>query len=60
MLADEWKIFEKHVNLMFDGSLLGKTEKSKFARLLIWTNDKGREIFETFTFTNQEKNKTEL
>ena len=44
---------------MFDGPLSGETEKSMCAYLVIWTGDKASEFFESFTFMDQEKNKTE-
>ena len=44
-----WNKFEAHVKLMFEGPLSGKPEKQQCAYLLLWTGDRGREVFSTWT-----------
>ena len=56
-LKEAWTRFKNHATLMFEGPLSEKTEKVQCAFLLIWLGDKGRDIFSTFTFTKEEKDK---
>lgn len=44
-LHTEWKRFQQHAELMFQGPLNKQTEAGKCAFLLIWVGDQGREIF---------------
>lgn len=53
-----WLKFETHVILMFAGPLYGKNEKQQCAYLLLWTGEKGRDIYSTWTLdekTEKEK-----
>ena len=43
-----WNRFETHVNLMFNGPLSGKSEKQQCAYLLLWTGEKGQQIYSTW------------
>jgi hypothetical protein len=48
-LPEQWRKFESHVELIFDGPLKEKSEEVKVNYLLLWIGDKGREIRETWT-----------
>ena len=56
-LVDSWKKFQQHVQLIFDGPLKDKDETVKISYLLIWVGDKGRDVYNTWTLTNDEKKK---
>ena len=49
-LAKEWKRFRQHSQFIFDGPLSEKTQKVKVNYLMTYVGDKGREIYETFTW----------
>ena len=49
-LAKEWKRFKQHCQFTFDGPLSDKNEKAKVNYLMTYIGDKGREIYETFTW----------
>jgi hypothetical protein len=43
------------VQLIFDGPLKEKDDAIKISYLLIWVGDKGRDVYNTWTSTNEEK-----
>ncbi|OWF39131.1 hypothetical protein KP79_PYT25202 [Mizuhopecten yessoensis] len=50
-----WKSFRQHVDCMFSGPLLVKTEPEKCAYLMIWSGEKGRNMFTTWNLTEDQK-----
>ena len=50
-----WSHFKQHAELMFTGPLSEKTSAVKCLYLLIWAGEKGRDIFNTWTLTADEK-----
>ncbi len=58
-LNKEWQKFRKHVQFVFDGPLCDKSEKAKVSYLMLYVGEKGREIFETFTFSPAGDNQPE-
>ena len=50
-LDREWSRFKQHCELSFKGPLANKTEPEKVAFLMTFIGDKGREVYETFTWT---------
>lgn len=50
-LPGEWKKFKQHVQLMFSGPLRSKNQAEKCSYLLLWVGEKGRDIFNTWTVT---------
>ena len=55
--VESWKKFQQHVQLIFDGPLKDKDETVKISYLLIWVGDNGRDVYNTWTLTNDEKKK---
>jgi transposase InsO family protein len=49
-LEREWKRFKQHCEFTFKGPLSSKTEIEKVNYLMTFIGDKGREIYETFTW----------
>lgn len=43
-LPETWEKFERHVKLIFQGPLKDKTDEERLAYLLIWVDDKGRDV----------------
>ena len=58
-LTTMWEIFERHIQLVFEGPLKDKTEEEKVAFLLIWVGEKGQDVSQSWTLTNEEKKKLE-
>ncbi|XP_062610827.1 uncharacterized protein K02A2.6-like [Saccostrea cucullata] len=56
-LVDSWKKFQQHVQLIFDGPLKEKDETVKISYLLIWVGDKGCDVYNTWTLSNDNKKK---
>ena len=50
---------ERHIQLIFAGPLKDKTEEEKVAFLLIWVGEKGQDVSQSWTLTNEEKKKLE-
>ena len=46
-LRENWRRFKQHAELMFMGSLKSHSEAEKCNYLLIWSGQKGRDIFNT-------------
>ena len=59
-LHEEWKRFQEHVELMFQGPLDNANEAKKAAYLLIWVDEQGREICRSWNLTNEERKNYEL
>ena len=56
-LPKAWKAFQQHCEFTFGGPLKGKSEEQKCNYLMIWVGDKGREVYNTWTLTNDEAKK---
>ena len=58
-LLETWRKFRQHADLMFDGPLrrLNATERTTY--LLIWVGEKGRDIFNTFDLTPEQRKITD-
>ena len=46
-LRENWRHFKQHAELMFSGPLKSHSEAEKCNYLLIWSGQKGRDIFNT-------------
>lgn len=53
-LPEAWRKFKQHVELMFSGPLKKKGEDEKCSYLLLWVGEKGRDIYNTWTLTEDE------
>ena len=53
-LPEAWGKFKLHVDLMFSGPFKKKGEDEKCSYLLLWVGDKGRDIYNTWTLTEDE------
>jgi hypothetical protein len=51
---EAWKKFRQHVELIFGGPLAEKLEKQKIQYLLLWAGDKGRDVYNTWTLSEEE------
>ena len=58
-LIDAWKKFKQHVELILNGPLKEKEELTKINYLLIWIGDKGRDVYNTWKLTEDEKKSLE-
>ena len=54
-LPDAWRKFRQHVELMFSGPLSAKEEEEKCSYLLLWIGEKGRDVYNTWTLTADER-----
>ena len=54
-LVDTWKKFQQHVDLIFEGPLADKDDKVKITYLLLWIGDKGRDIYNTWKLSEDDK-----
>ncbi|KAL6471840.1 hypothetical protein MHYP_G00204900 [Metynnis hypsauchen] len=54
-LPDAWRKFRQHVELMFSGPLASKKEEERCSYLLLWVGEKGRDVFNTWTLTADER-----
>ena len=59
-LQEEWRKFRQHADLMFAGPLNKNSEAEKCAYLLIWSGEKGREIYNTWDLTVEDSKKLEV
>ena len=50
-----WKSFKSHVEFVFSGPLKGKSEEEKCSYFMIWTGEKGRNMFQTWNHDVIEK-----
>ena len=58
-LPGAYKSFETHCRFMFEGPLKAKSEAEKCAYLMIWLGNKGREVYGTWTLTDDEQKSLE-
>lgn len=56
-LLEAFKKFRQHAELIFQGALAEKTEEVHVTYLLLWIGEKGHEIYNTLTLTNEERKK---
>lgn len=54
-LPEAWRKFKLHVELMFSGPFKKKGEDEKCSYLLIWVGERGRDIYDTWTLTDDER-----
>jgi hypothetical protein len=54
-LPEAWARFKQHVDLMFEGPLAEKEEVIKCKYLLLWSGERGREIYNSWTLTADQK-----
>ena len=54
-LPGSFKKFKEHAQFMFSGPLEKKSEESKCSYVMLWTGEKGRNIFSTWTLSDAEK-----
>ena len=47
-LPEAWKKFLQHVQLIFEGTLNAKSEEEKVSYLLLFVDDKGRNVYNTW------------
>lgn len=47
--------FKTHADFMFGGPLSGKTEEVQCNYLMLWVGEKGRNLFSTWTLTDEQK-----
>ena len=52
-LDEEWKRFRQHCEFTFKGPLATKSEIEKVNYLITYIGDKGREIYDTFTWNRR-------
>ena len=50
-----FKSFKEHFNFMFGGPLKSKSEEEKCNYVMLWAGEKGRNIYSTWTLTNEER-----
>ena len=56
-LRENWRRFKQHAELMFSGPLKSRSEAEKCSYLLIWSSQKGRDIFNTWQNLTQDDKK---
>ncbi|XP_021348815.1 uncharacterized protein K02A2.6-like [Mizuhopecten yessoensis] len=54
-LVEEWRTFIQHAEFWFAGPMSTKSEEEKCNYLMIWIGGKGRDIYSTWTLTEEEK-----
>lgn len=54
-LPTAFKNFKSHCEFMFGGPLKSKNEEEKCNYLMLWVGDKGRDIYSTWTLTEDQK-----
>ena len=54
-LPEAWGRFRQHVELMFEGPLAGKTEEIKCKYLLLWSGERGREVYNSWALDADQK-----
>ena len=50
-----FKSFKEHCNFMFGGPLKSKSEEEKCNYVMLWSGEKGCNIYSTWTLTNEER-----
>ena len=58
-LPAAFKSVKKYCQLIFDGPIRAKEEKGKATYILPWISDKGRNIFNSFNLSDEEKAQTD-
>lgn len=53
-LPNAWREFKQHVKLLFSEPFRRKEETEKCSYLLLWIGEKGRDIYNTWTLTEDE------
>lgn len=56
-LPEAWRWFKQQVELMFSGPLREKHEPEKCSYLLLWIGDKGQDIYNTWSLSEDEAKK---
>lgn len=56
-LPEGWRCLKQHAELIFSGPLQEKREQDKCSYLLLWIGEKGRDIFNTWTLTDEDAKK---
>lgn len=59
-LPEAWTRFQQHAALMFEGPLADKSETIKCKYLLLWTGERGRELYTNWDLSNDEKKSLEV
>ena len=54
-MPDAWRRFRQHVELMFSGPLHKLKEEEKCSFLLLWIGEKGRDVYNTWTLTPDQR-----
>ena len=58
-VSENWRKWKQQIDLLVNGPLHGKTEKQKCAYILLYMGEQGREIFNTFTFPQDDQDKVD-
>ncbi|KAL0968110.1 hypothetical protein UPYG_G00262530 [Umbra pygmaea] len=56
-LPEAWRRFKQHAELVFSGPLREKREQDKCSYLLLWIGEKGRDVFNTWSLTEEDAKK---
>ncbi len=54
-LPEAWRKFQQHTDLILRGPLKDKGDDVKITYLLLWIGDKGRDIFDTLSLSEEQK-----
>ncbi|KAL3866981.1 hypothetical protein ACJMK2_044224 [Sinanodonta woodiana] len=54
-LTTSWAKFQQHCELIFNGPMSRRSDAVKANYILLWVGDKGRDIFNTWTLTEDDK-----
>ena len=54
-LSEDWKRFEEHAKLMFQGPLTKTKDEERAAYILIWVGETGRDICNSWNITDAER-----
>ncbi|KAL3847373.1 hypothetical protein ACJMK2_018288 [Sinanodonta woodiana] len=54
-LTTSWAKFQQHCELIFNGPMSRINDAVKANYILLWVGDKGRDIFSTWTLTEEDK-----
>ena len=53
-LPGAWRSFKQHCEFTFGGPLKGKSEEQRCNYLMIWVGDKGQDIYNTWTLSDND------
>ena len=59
-IEENWKKFLQHAKSMFSGTLVSKSEEQHVSYFLIWIGEKGRDIYNTWELTNDQRKKLDI